>query len=160
MGEDSNLDLVVKVAKIEENTKQNTYQISELKDNVKEINQQYTAIYEISSAVKLMAQAMNSVKDDIVDIKKTTEKMQEDAKKDRDLIEERLKEEREVTESKVDCLSSKIDIVNNKSIIRVDVIEWVTKKENLLKLITVVSLLVTLATNYKDIYNAILKILF
>lgn len=160
MGEDSNLDLAVKVAKIEENTKQNTYQISELKDNVKEINQQYTAIYEISSAVKLMAQAMNSVKDDIVDIKKTTEKMQEDAKKDRDLIEERLKEERETTELKVDCLSSKIDMVNNKSIIKIDIIEWVTRKENLLKLITIVSLLVTLATNYKDIYVAILKLLF
>ena len=160
MGEDSNLDLAVKVAKIEENTKQNTYQISELKDNVKEINQQYTAIYEISSAVKLMAQAMNSVKDDIVDIKKTTEKMQEDAKKDRDLIEKRLKEERETTELKVDCLSSKIDMVNNKSIIKIDIIEWVTRKENLLKLITIVSLLVTLATNYKDIYAAILKLLF
>lgn len=160
MGEDSNLDLAVKLAKVEENTKQNTYEISELKDNVKEINQQYTAIYEISSSVKLMAQAMNSVKDDIIDIKKTTGKMQEDAKKDRELIEERLKEEREVTESKVECLSSKIEMVNNKSIIKIDVIEWITKKENFWRLLAAISLLVTLATNYKDIYDAILKILF
>lgn len=52
-----------------ERAKSNTHQIEEIKEDIKEIKSDQKAIYEISTSVKLIAQSMTSMKEDIAEVK-------------------------------------------------------------------------------------------
>ena len=48
-----------------ERAKSNTHQISELKDEVREIKKEQKAIYDIASSVKIMSESMANIKEDL-----------------------------------------------------------------------------------------------
>lgn len=52
-----------------ERAKSNTNQIEEIKSDIKEIKQDQKAIYELSTAVKLVAQNVGSIQNDVTEIK-------------------------------------------------------------------------------------------
>lgn len=52
-----------------ERSKSNTHQIEEIKEDVKEIKSEQKAIYDIATSVKLIALSMDTMKDDLAEVK-------------------------------------------------------------------------------------------
>ena len=86
-----------------ERAKSNTHQISELKDEVREIKKEQKAIYDIASSVKIMSESMANIKEDVIAVKESQEQFSQKVKEDIEEVKESQKE-----------LTNKIDNIEQK----------------------------------------------
>lgn len=86
-----------------ERAKSNTHQISELKDEVREIKKEQKAIYDIASSVKIMSESMANIKEDVIAVKESQEQFSQKVKED---IEEVKDSQKELT-NKIDNIEQK-----------------------------------------------------
>ena len=63
-----------------ERAKSNTYQIEELKEEVKDLNKEQKAIYDIASSIKVMSSEMVNIRGDITAVKDSQEQFAEKVK--------------------------------------------------------------------------------
>ena len=66
---------LIELTEISERGKSNTHQIDEIKEDIKEMKLENKALYELTTSVKLIAQDMSSIKQDIAEVKCGQEKL-------------------------------------------------------------------------------------
>ena len=66
---------LIELTEISERGKSNTHQIDEIKEDIKEMKLENKALYELTTSVKLIAQDMSSIKQDITEVKCGQEKL-------------------------------------------------------------------------------------
>lgn len=66
---------LIELTEISERGKSNTHQIEEIKEDIKEMKLENKALYELTTSVKLIAQDMSSIKQDITEVKCGQEKL-------------------------------------------------------------------------------------
>ena len=86
-----------------ERAKSNTHQIEELKEEVKDLNKEQKAIYDIASSIKVMSSEMVNIRGDITAVKDSQEQFAEKVKND---IEEVKDNQKELTD-KIDSIEQK-----------------------------------------------------
>ncbi|WP_099467718.1 hypothetical protein [Konateibacter massiliensis] len=107
-------DVEVKLAEVEQRTKSNTHQIEDIKDEIKEIKSEQKAIYDIAASIKVMATSMDTMKDDLVEVKQGQKELSnkvdnqiDEVKNGQGKLEQKLQE-------RVDAVNSKVDLESNK----------------------------------------------
>lgn len=102
--------IIKELAETAERGKSNTHQIEEIKENIKEIKTENKALYELTTSVKLIAQDMSSIKEDISEVKKgqviLSEKMDTEISK--------VKDEQDKICQKISSVENQEDIKKGK----------------------------------------------
>lgn len=78
---ENDLDFIKELTETTERSKSNTHQIEEVKAEIKDIKIENRALYELTSSVKLIAQDMGNIKDDISDVKNGQKELSEKVNK-------------------------------------------------------------------------------
>lgn len=78
---ENELDIMKELTETSERGKSNTHQIEEIKIEIKDIRIENRALYELTSSVKLIAQDMGNIKDDISDVKNGQKELSEKVNK-------------------------------------------------------------------------------
>jgi len=78
---ENELDIMKELTETSERGKSNTHQIEEVKAEIKDIRIENRALYELTSSVKLIAQDMGNIKDDISDVKNGQKELSEKVNK-------------------------------------------------------------------------------
>lgn len=78
---ENELDFIKELTETTERSKSNTHQIEEVKAEIKDIRIENRALYELTSSVKLIAQDMGNIKDDISDVKNGQKELSEKVNK-------------------------------------------------------------------------------
>ncbi len=79
-----------RLTEVEQRSKTNTHAIAELKEELKEVQNEQKAIYEINANIKLMAQSVASVKEDVSDMKEDISNTNKEVKDDIGKVKERI----------------------------------------------------------------------
>lgn len=106
----------------EQRSKSNTNQIREVKEDIKEIKSEQKAIYDIATSVKLIAQSMDTMKDDLFEVKQGQVNLShkvdtqiEEVRDGQGKLENKLQE-------RVDCVDTKVDNVRDRT--KFDVLDY------------------------------------
>lgn len=86
-----------------ERAKSNTHQIEELKEEVRDLNKEQKAIYDIASSIKVMSSEMVNIRGDVTAVKDSQEQFAQKVKED---IEEVKDNQKELTD-KIDGIEQK-----------------------------------------------------
>ncbi len=81
---------IKRLAEVEQRSKSNTHAIEELKEEIKEVQNEQKALYEINANIKLMAQSVASVKEDVSDMKDDISNTNKEVKDDIRKVKERV----------------------------------------------------------------------
>lgn len=67
---DNEIEIFKELTETTQRCKSNTYQIEEMKEDIKDLRAENKAIYDLVTTTKLIAQDMGSIKKDVADVKK------------------------------------------------------------------------------------------
>lgn len=123
--------------------------LNEVKEEIKDMRNDQKAIYEISTSVKLIAQSMNTMKDDLIEVKKG--QIELSGKVDAQITEVKVGQknlEKQLHE-KVDCISKEMEVSEKRHFVGFDIRDLLTK--NWYKIAIGLAGLVTMIAQYPDI---------